>query len=111
MDSDEVSQIHESMVEYWLHRLGKYNIQGIEEQASKYRNGDKCICVKICNGIFNCCFKVVFDDGIEWAVRFPIAGNIMYPEEKVRREVAVMRFLKERTFIPVPEVIAFGMAA
>ena len=111
MDSDEVSQIHGSMVDDWLHRLGKYNTQGIEELASKYRNGDKCICVKMNNGSFNWCFKVVFDDGTEWAVRFPIAGNVMYPEEKVQREVAVMRFMKERTLIPVPEVIAFGMAA
>lgn len=111
MDSDEVSQIHESMVDNWLYRLGKYNTQGIEKLASKYRNGDKCICVKMNNGSFNWCFKVVFDDGTEWAVRFPVAGNVMYPEEKVRREVAVMRFMRERTLVPVPEVIAFGMAA
>ncbi|KAI9733758.1 MAG: hypothetical protein M1818_007172 [Claussenomyces sp. TS43310] len=63
------------------------------------------------NGSFNWCFKVVFDDGTEWALRYPVAGDVMYPEEKVRREVAVMRFMKERTLIPVPEVIAFSMAA
>ncbi|KAF4624225.1 hypothetical protein G7Y89_g13947 [Cudoniella acicularis] len=111
MDPDEVSQIHESAVEDWLHRLGKYNTHGIEKLASKYRNGDKCICVKMRNGSFNWCFEVVFDDGTEWAVRFPVAGNVMYPEEKVRREVAVMRFMKEKTLVPVPEIIAFGMAA
>ncbi|KAH6668536.1 hypothetical protein B0J14DRAFT_601128 [Halenospora varia] len=100
-----------TMVDDWLYRLRKYNTNGIEKLAAKYRNGDKCICVKMNNGSFNWCFKVVFDDGTEWAVRFPVAGNVMYPEEKVRREVAVMRFMKERTTIPVPEVIAFGMAA
>lgn len=111
MDSDEVSQIHESMVENWFHHLREYNTQGVEKLASKYRNGDECICVKVNNGSFNWCFKVVFHDDTEWAVRFPVAGKVMYPDEKVRREVAVMRFLKEKTLIPVPEVIAFGMAA
>jgi hypothetical protein len=45
-----------------------------------------------------------------WAVRFPIAGNVMHAKEKFRREVAVMKFIKEETSIPVPAVIAFGMA-
>ncbi|KAG9240487.1 hypothetical protein BJ878DRAFT_525855 [Calycina marina] len=34
MDSDKVSQIHESVVDDWLHRLGMYNTQGIEKPAS-----------------------------------------------------------------------------
>lgn len=62
-------------------------------------------------GSFNACFKVVFDDGVAWAVRFPVAGRAMYPDEKVLREVAVMRFIREKTQIPVLRLIAFGMAA
>jgi hypothetical protein len=57
MDSDEVSQIHESMVDDWFRRLGKYNTHGIEKLASKYRNDDKYICVKMNNGSFNWCFN------------------------------------------------------
>jgi hypothetical protein len=111
MDPDEVSQIHECTVDAWLQRLGKYNTDGIQRLASQYRNGDTCSCVKMKNGSFNWCFKVVFDDGLAWAVRFPVAGNVMHAEEKVRREVAVMKFIKEETSIPVPAVIAFGMAS
>jgi hypothetical protein len=85
MDPDEVSQIHESAVGTWLQRLGKYNTDGIQKLASQYRNGDECTCVKMKNGSFNWCFKVVFDDGLAWAVRFPVAGNVMHAEEKVRR--------------------------
>jgi hypothetical protein len=44
-------------------------------------------------------------------VRFPVAGNVMHAEEKVRREVAVMKFIKEETSILVPAVIAFSMAS
>lgn len=67
--------------------------------------------VKMKNGSFNWCFKVEFNDGTKWAVRFPVAGKVIYAEKKVRREVAIMRFLRERTQVPVPKVIAFGMAA
>lgn len=45
------------------------------------------------NGSFNWCFKVVFDDGAQWAVRFPVACSVMHLEEKVQREVAVMRLI------------------
>jgi aminoglycoside phosphotransferase (APT) family kinase protein len=34
----------------------------------------------------------------------------MYPEEKVRREVAVLKFLEEKTRVPVPKLIAYGSA-
>lgn len=111
MDFDEVSQTHKSTLNAWHDRLSKYSTSGIERLASKYRNGDKCDCVEMHNGSFNWCFKVVFTDGTRWAVRFPAAGNVIHTEEKIRREVAIMRFLKERTRVPVPQVIAFGMAA
>jgi aminoglycoside phosphotransferase (APT) family kinase protein len=68
------------------------------------------MCVKMKNGSFNWCFKVVFKDGTAWAVRYPAAGQVLFPEEKVRREVAVMTFLREKTRVPVPKVIAFGIA-
>ncbi|KAG9562664.1 hypothetical protein KCU77_g3444, partial [Aureobasidium melanogenum] len=35
----------------------------------------------------------------------------MHPYEKIRREVAIMKFVKENTTIPVPRVIAYGAAA
>ncbi|KAH8702851.1 kinase-like domain-containing protein [Phaeosphaeriaceae sp. PMI808] len=111
MDFDEISRTHKSTLSAWHDRLSKYNTSGIEKLASKYRNGDICNCVKMHNGSFNWCFKVVFNDGMAWAVRFPAAGNVIHAEEKIRREVAVMRFLKERTRVPVPQIIAFGMAA
>jgi hypothetical protein len=43
-------------------------------------------------------------------IRFPRPGNIRFPEEKLRKEVAVMRSIAENTSIPVPFVLHFGMA-
>ena len=34
----------------------------------------------------------------------------MHPEAKVRHEVAVMQYLRAKTSIPVPEIIAWGDA-
>ncbi|KAE8408675.1 hypothetical protein BDV37DRAFT_268297 [Aspergillus pseudonomiae] len=59
-------------------------------------------------GGFNTCFKMTFSNDLSAIIRFPIPGNIMYPEEKTRNEVSIMRFLSEvtadRTPIPVPFV-------
>jgi hypothetical protein len=49
------------------------------------------------NGSFNWCFKVVFDYGTAQTVRLPVTGNVTYPE-KVRREVAVMKYLCESRY-------------
>lgn len=59
-------------------------------------------------GAFNLCFRMTFEDGFSSLLRFPCPGRIMFPEEKVRKEVAVMRFLRQNTKIPVPEVIAYS---
>ena len=42
-------------------------------------------------------------------IRFPCPGVVMFPEEKVRNEVAVMRFIEKNTTIPVPHVFHYGM--
>lgn len=34
----------------------------------------------------------------------------MFPEEKIQREVSVMRFLEFHTSIPVPHILRYGMA-
>ena len=60
-------------------------------------------------GAFNLCFRMVFEDGFSSLLRFPCPGRVMFPEEKVRNEVAVMTYLKQNTNIPVPSIIHHGM--
>lgn len=112
MDKDELMGTHEAAHKGWTSRLKQQTtFVGITDPASRYRNGQVCAYAGVTMVSFNARFKVVFDDGIAWAVRFPVAGRAMYPDEKVLREDAVMRFIKEKTQIPVPRLIAFGMAA
>lgn len=111
MDTDEVNRTHRLAIQEWALRLGAYNTPGIQKLASMYNNGLSCDCVEKKTGSFNMCFKVVFADNTAWAVRFPIPGKVMYPDEKVEREVAVMNFVRNKTRIPTPKVIAWGTAA
>jgi hypothetical protein len=63
-------------------------------------------------GSFNLSLVIKFDDGGPKAViRFPKPGitatNLR--DEKVRNEVQVLEFLREKTTIPVPRVVNWGM--
>ncbi|KAG9654857.1 hypothetical protein KCU64_g6930, partial [Aureobasidium melanogenum] len=112
MDYDELNTIHEDRTQSWLtHYNASYGAGGVEKLASRYKDGQHCEYLGRINGGFNLCFKVLFDDGVAWAIRFPVPGWVMDPEEKVRREVAVLKFVREKTQIPVPKVIAYGSAS
>lgn len=56
------------------------------------------------------CFKVAFTDDVRWIVGIPKPGRAMLMEKKVQDEVAVMKYIKSTTSIPVPDIIAFGTA-
>ncbi|KAI5272897.1 hypothetical protein E4T47_03968 [Aureobasidium subglaciale] len=112
MDYDESSRAHLELKLSWIAYYDKhYGAHGVERLASAYRDDQHCRFVGRINGGFNICFKVVFDDGIAWAVRFPIPGWVMDPEQKIRREAAVIKYIQENTRIPVPRLIAHGTAS
>ncbi|KAI5209191.1 hypothetical protein E4T38_02524 [Aureobasidium subglaciale] len=112
MDYDESSRSHLERKLSWIEHYDKhYGARGVERLASAYRDDQHCQFVGRINGGFNICFKVVFDDGIAWAVRFPIPGWVMDPEQKIHREVAVIKYLQGNTRIPVPRLVAHGSAS
>ncbi|KAM0812778.1 hypothetical protein AB5N19_12769 [Seiridium cardinale] len=62
-------------------------------------------------GAYNINCKVVFDNGENWMVRFPMVGKVMHADEKVEIEVATMKLIRQQTSIPIPSVKAWGLAA
>jgi hypothetical protein len=44
-------------------------------------------------------------------VRFSVPGRVVNGDEKVKREVATMRLIRRNTTVPVPSIIAWGLAA
>ncbi|GMG07103.1 unnamed protein product [Aspergillus oryzae] len=59
-------------------------------------------------GAFSLCFRLVFEDGFSSLLRFPCPCRVMFPEEKVQNEVAIMTYLQQNTKIPVPKIIHHG---
>lgn len=59
-------------------------------------------------GTFNISLRMTYQDGGAAVVRFPKPGASMFPEEKVRNEVATIRYTQDNTSIPVPSILHWG---
>ncbi|OBT92290.2 hypothetical protein VE01_09540 [Pseudogymnoascus verrucosus] len=59
-------------------------------------------------GAYNVAVVIDFSDDGSTLIRFPKPGKVMFPEEKVRNEVAVMRYVHAHTSIPVPFILHWG---
>ncbi|KFY95513.1 hypothetical protein V500_02740 [Pseudogymnoascus sp. VKM F-4518 (FW-2643)] len=111
MDFDDLAlSRHDNDRIAWNQKLSRVG-PAVCQLASKFRDNRPCYVADLKCGSFNFCIKVQFEvDGEEWMLRFPIPGKVMFAEQKVRAEVATIRYIKEKTDIPVPTVIAYGMA-
>ncbi|KAI1113277.1 kinase-like protein [Nemania sp. NC0429] len=80
--------------------------------ASQHHDSEPCrIFQNTANGSFNVCFFVEFPArGTRWVVRIPLVSSVYNVWDKVQSEVATIRYLEEKTKIPVPHVHAFGPA-
>ncbi|OBT73709.1 hypothetical protein VF21_06167 [Pseudogymnoascus sp. 05NY08] len=84
----------------------------VEEFVSGFHKGEPCRVIERFEGAFNHCFRLRFNLSydVDWLLRFPIPGDVMYPAEKIDHEVATMESIREKTSIPIPRVIASGRA-
>lgn len=60
------------------------------------------------SGYFNILFRMKFQDGGSAIIQFPKPRATMFPEEKVRNEVAAIRYIQDHTSIPVPFILHWG---
>jgi hypothetical protein len=100
----------EALYEAWIEKLFQKGVlREIGLFMKKHRGG---VAEELCNpvaGAFNVCLQMKFSDGGSAIIRFPQPGNIRFPEEKIRKEVAIMRYIADKTSIPVPFVLHYGM--
>lgn len=59
-------------------------------------------------GAYNISFQMKYKNANTAIIRFAQPGATMFPEEKVRNEVATMRYICDQTSIPVPFVYHWG---
>ena len=99
-------------MEWWCERMG---VDAAQKIASSVR-GEPCECgyddegLAIREGTFHKCYWVRFADRTRWVVRFPLPSMVSWDmvNNKIETEVATLKFLMERTSIPVPEVVGYG---
>ncbi|OAQ68096.2 protein kinase-like protein [Pochonia chlamydosporia 170] len=88
--------------------LQETSLRAIGQFIVKHRQG---IPTELCDpkaGAFNVHFRMKFQDGGSAVIRFPKPGCTMFPEEKIRNEVAVMKYIQDNTSIPVPFILHWG---
>jgi hypothetical protein len=104
MDWDDCAESHHNAESIaWFGRFSEVRGPRMAAWVSTFRNELSC-------GSFNWTCKVRFEDCLQWMVRFAVPGKVMNGDEKVRREVATMQFIRLETSIPIPFVIASGMS-
>ncbi|KAI2778491.1 hypothetical protein F4815DRAFT_501255 [Daldinia loculata] len=105
MEKDDLAwEKSDQDIEAWERSLNKSHIyRGIASLINKYRPGEAVELHKPIRGGYNAFYRLEYKDGSSAGVKFP--------EEKVRYEVATMRYIAANTTIPVPKIYHFGTAA
>ncbi|KAK8156822.1 hypothetical protein BC567DRAFT_252287 [Phyllosticta citribraziliensis] len=87
------------------------NQQWVREEVGRIRGSSEPANIsKLVGGSFNFGLVMEFVEGGEpWLARFPNMDMVMFPDEKMLNEIAVMEYLRDRTSLPVPEVITYSL--
>ncbi|KAJ5654182.1 hypothetical protein N7490_001185 [Penicillium lividum] len=99
----------EEVAENWVRQLIDPEVLSPvgEFLVKHHRPDDPEVFTVLPMGSFNVAFRMRYKTGSA-VIRFPQPGAVMFPEEKVRNEVAVMRYIREQTSIPIPLVLHWG---
>ena len=117
MDPDErIEMVQTAQGELWEDQLNRaYRSGRLCEWVSTFHHGSPCRLASrdLVYGSYNAGFKLIFDDGTVWLLRFPRAGKVhgSFADEKVAMEVAAIDTIRRKTIIPVPKIEAWGVAA
>ncbi|KAF2462601.1 uncharacterized protein BDR25DRAFT_338215 [Lindgomyces ingoldianus] len=104
MEWDERAELaHDTLCDEWFSKFRAQRGPTIANWISSFRSGHPSEIVEDHCGSFNWSCRVRFKDSVEWLVRFAVPGRVMDGDEKLRREVAVMCLVREKTKIPVPK--------
>ncbi|KAI1172663.1 hypothetical protein F4777DRAFT_495602 [Nemania sp. FL0916] len=97
----------------WIRRLNQVcNEKLTDWMTTLHKDRLSCkLAAEDYGGSHNAHYKVAFDNGEKWMVRFPIVGRVTNADEKVENEIAAMKLIRRQTSIPIPDIKAWGKAA
>ncbi|KAL4920049.1 kinase-like domain-containing protein [Aspergillus aurantiobrunneus] len=107
---DRVQASHRTESLSWADKFNRARGAQIAAWVSTFRDNQPSEVVEDDCGSFNWCCKVRFSDGLQWMVRFSVPGRVIRGDQKLRHEAATMQFVKEKTNIPIPSIIAWGVS-
>ncbi|KAI1410869.1 phosphotransferase family protein [Hypoxylon sp. FL1857] len=113
MDKDDIVwQKLEEATDEWEKSLQSTEMyRAVGNVILKYKDGQADLMHPLIRGGYNVVYRLEYKDGSSVIMRIPIKGVVAFPEEKIRYEVATMRYVAAHTTIPVPHVYHYGMAA
>ncbi|KAI1376982.1 phosphotransferase family protein [Hypoxylon crocopeplum] len=76
----------------------------------KYKDGKAKLMHAVIKGGYNMVYRLEYKDGSSAVMRIPIRDVVPFPDEKVRYEVATIRYVAVNTTIPVPYIYHYGTA-
>ncbi|KAJ5094680.1 hypothetical protein N7456_010541 [Penicillium angulare] len=99
IDHMESKEVRLAVGGFLLHHSGYMNTDSSGKSPSLFQ---------AISGGYNSIMRMTFPRPPDAIIRIPIPGSTMFPEEKIRNEVAIMRLIKDQTKIPVPFIIHSG---
>ncbi|KAK2597439.1 hypothetical protein QQS21_005987 [Conoideocrella luteorostrata] len=113
MDKDDLAwEKSDEEVESWERSLRNSGIhRSIGNLIIKYKPGEAVKLHSPIRGGYNVVYRLEYSDGTSAALRIPCKVSVKFPEEKVKYEVATMRYIAANTTIPVPKIYHYGTAA
>ncbi|KAH7313819.1 phosphotransferase family protein [Stachybotrys elegans] len=98
--------------EEWCASLGSRDVyRAVGDFILQHKKGQPEMMHLAMKGGYNIAFRMAYKDGSSAVLRVPIKGLVPFPEEKIRYEVATMRYISTHTTIPVPHIYHHGSAA
>ncbi|KAJ6787119.1 hypothetical protein PWT90_06938 [Aphanocladium album] len=113
-----VADKNEAIANAWLARVAEFDLpekprSRVESIALKHLGGQSCKVTERFHGGFNYAFRIQREDGggggRDCVLRFAMPGYVVDPVAKWKSEVATLRFLQERTRVPIPRLVASGI--
>jgi aminoglycoside phosphotransferase (APT) family kinase protein len=84
------------------------NWDALREYASARNNGIKCkVHPKITNGVNHLVCLLEFENNARWVARIQMRESTLRLATRRQNEVNVMKILRERTKVPVPQVFGY----
>ncbi|KAK8024979.1 phosphotransferase family protein [Apiospora arundinis] len=113
MDKDDMiwEKLDEEVVGWEKAMNKKETYLKIAELLQQYKPGKPARLHTPQKGGFNTVYRLEYKDGTSIILRVPIPGRVPFPEEKIRYEVATMRYVAANTTIPIPHIYRYGTAA